>query len=1144
MLKVIALSPLSRSLFTALVVCALLFSAAAYGQSLQLPPGVNLGQPAPAAGPQGALPRPDSLVTDESQVSLSADTINGILKNEPGLLLQVKRMLAKKAAEQGRVLYVNELTDETTYRLIEESPVIRALATQEMVARGYITVRPTAQETQQQERQKQLADAEVRRQNLAIDREDQLLRQAASERSSRGQTTTEAPVPRETDVDTSAPIRPDQLPGLLSTGMTGQQSAFGAGGLSAAALSSGGLSSGLGAGGLSSGAGLGALEAGGMSLPSGMQNADTAPASRTQQVATIPRRPAMVETQPSAADRAIVHRANPYANVPSLYDLYAQARPATGPLQRFGADIFSNSAGNLNELPMDLPVGPEYVLGPGDGIKVELSGSVSQRLQRVVDREGRVALPEVGNIQVAGRSMGDVQREVQTVLRTQFRDVRADLSLNRIRSVRVYVVGDVANPGAYDISSLSTPLNAVYAAGGPTANGSMRRVRHLRNRNLVEQVDLYDLLLNGTRSDLQSFQPGDTILVPPVGPQVAVEGMVRRPALYEVGNDATLAEILQLAGGVLPSGTLRSIDVERLQAHENRTMLRVNLPESNDPAAVDQRLAEFRVQDGDRIRISPILPYSQKTVYLDGHVFRPGKYPYSDGMKVTDLIKGYSDLLPEPSERHAEIIRLQSPDFRPVVMAFNLGDALAGRTDPPALQPFDTVRVFGRYDFEDPPVIVVGGEVREPGEHRTNGEVHLRDAIYLAGGVTPDAQLSDAQVFRRNPDGSMKIFDVNLASALSGDPQANLLILSRDRIIVHRNLAKLDPPTVSIEGEVASPGKYPLGAGMTASELVRTAGGLKRSAFTEGADLSRYLVQDDKRILGAHQEVAIAKALSGDPSADVALRDGDVLTIRRIGGWDDIGAGVTVSGEVLHPGTYGIREGERLSSVLKRAGGFRTTAYPYGAVLERVQVRELGEKARQDMISRIEAGQGLQGVKVGFSASPGEQAAIVQSAAAQQQQVLATLKSRPASGRLVINITSDFSQWEGTADDIELRAGDVVTIPKRPNFVLVNGQVYNASAITYREGKNADWYLKQSGGFTSLANKKGIFIIRANGSIIGEGSTSSWWGGGVLSTRLRPGDTIVVPERILTGSPWLRDVLSSAQVLSSLALAAGVIAKL
>ncbi|MGE0405755.1 MAG: SLBB domain-containing protein, partial [Candidatus Korobacteraceae bacterium] len=264
--------------------------------------------------------------------------------------------------------------------------------------------------------------------------------------------------------------------------------------------------------------------------------------------------------------------------------------------------------------------------------------------------------------------------------------------------------------------------------------------------------------------------------------------------------------------------------------------------------------------------------------------------------------------------------------------------------------------------------------------------------------------------------------------------------------------------------------------------------------------------------------------------------------IRQIGGWDDIGAGVTVAGEMLHPGTYGIQEGERLSSVLKRAGGFRPTAYPYGAVLERVQVRELGERTRQDMIRRLEAGQGLQDIRLGLSASPGEQAAMVQAAAAQQQQALNSLRSQPASGRMVINVSPDFSRWEGTPDDIELRAGDVITIPKRPNFVMVSGQVYNAAAITYSEGKSAEWYLRQAGGITNLANKKGIFVIRANGSVIGEGSTSSWWGGGVLSTRLRPGDTIVVPEKVLSGSPWLRDLLTSAQLVSSLALAAGVIA--
>jgi protein involved in polysaccharide export with SLBB domain len=267
-----------------------------------------------------------------------------------------------------------------------------------------------------------------------------------------------------------------------------------------------------------------------------------------------------------------------------------------------------------------------------------------------------------------------------------------------------------------------------------------------------------------------------------------------------------------------------------------------------------------------------------------------------------------------------------------------------------------------------------------------------------------------------------------------------------------------------------------------------------------------------------------------------------VLTIRQIAGWEDIGSGITISGEVLHPGTYGIREGERLSSVLKRAGSFRVSAYPYGAVLERVQVRDLSEKTRQEMIHRIEAGQGLQGVKVGLSASAAEQSAVVQAAAAQQQQVLGSLKSQPANGRMVIHITSDISKWEGTPDDIEVRAGDVVTIPKRPNFVMVSGQVYNASAITYTAGKDADWYLRQSGGYTSLANSKGIYIIRANGSVIGKGSSSGWWGGGVRGTRLQPGDTVVVPEKILTGSPWLRDLLASAQLFSSIALTAGIVA--
>jgi len=310
----------------------------------------------------------------------------------------------------------------------------------------------------------------------------------------------------------------------------------------------------------------------------------------------------------------------------------------------------------------------------------------------------------------------------------------------------------VLRPGAYDVSSLSTPLNALYQAGGPTARGSLRILRHYRGQQLVGEIDLYDLLLHGVRSSLERLQAGDTIMVPPLGAQLTVEGMVRRPAIYELHHEHDLAEALELAGGVLNTGTVRHIEVERVVAHEGRSMLRLdlpekvlpenNLPESNNQEAVTKALEGFKIQDGDKIRISPILPYSEQTVYLDGHVVHPGKHAFREGMRITDLIRSYTDLLPEPAARHAEVIRLASPDFAPQVIAFNLADALAGGAEKAKgaepgeprttnaqnmmLQPFDTVRIFGRYDFEDPPLITVSGEVRYPGERVTNGETRVR----------------------------------------------------------------------------------------------------------------------------------------------------------------------------------------------------------------------------------------------------------------------------------------------------------------------------------------------------------------------------------------------------------------------------------
>ena len=395
----------------------------------------------------------------------------------------------------------------------------------------------------------------------------------------------------------------------------------------------------------------------------------------------------------------MVHRANPYSDIPSLYDMYVQASTRQRPTERFGLDVFRNTANDPEAIPMDLPVGPDYVLGPGDSLEIDLWGGVSQRMYRVVDREGRVSLPEAGPLLVSGRSLGEVQLAVQQALRTEYRDVSADVSLSKLRTVRVYVVGDVAQPGAYDISSLSTPLNALFAAGGVTPRGSLRALKHLRGKQLVEEVDAYDLLLHGVRSDMSRLENGDTLLVPALGPQVTVDGMVRRPAIYELHDESSLADVLELAGGILPTATLHHIEVQRVEAHEKRTMLTLDLSPTGDADSAKKQLEGFKINDGDEVHIFPIAPYNEDAIYLQGHVLRPGRFSYKQGMNLSDLIGSYKDLLPEPAPHYAEIIRLNPPDFHPSVESFDLSAALANPASGPKLQPLDTVRVFSRLRF-------------------------------------------------------------------------------------------------------------------------------------------------------------------------------------------------------------------------------------------------------------------------------------------------------------------------------------------------------------------------------------------------------------------------------------------------------------
>jgi len=1150
----------------------------------------------------------DLALQNQSQVGATATQIKAVLMKDAGLMVELKRWVAKDATDHGQMVEDSDLSDYAIFDRLATDVQFRSVATLLLQRFGYLLpkLNPESDQAKEQEllrieRTKWMAQAQEEQRAQARQKASQDLQKAAacnnsSDRSCDNNSNNpsnlqvlpsqsqlpgqnrqiEPPsfgfAPPDRDIP-NFPIGPGDMlqrtqlmqPGFgaasggSSSSQSSQLAMTGALGSSPFSLNNaserndssrfdgtgpsrqlaaafGGGNSGISDGLLNSyGSGMGgSMETGNdaysaMLSGMGQSNGYTSPGSGPSPLVPMNAIRRYPESNSIRAPE-MLRKLTPYENIPSLFDMYLQAVPRPSTPKRFGTEIFENGTRDLQLIPMDLPAGPDYVVGPGDGLSIDLWGGVSQRLLRTVDRGGQITLPEAGPVLVSGKTLAAVQEQVQQILRNQYRDVSAGVSLSRLRTIRVYEVGDIVNPGAYDISSLSTPLNALFVAGGPAAQGSMRILKHYRGNQLVQTVDVYDLLLHGVKTGIERLENGDTVQVPPIGPQVTVEGMVRRPAIYELNTEKTLASVLELAGGLLPAAALRHIEVQRLVAHEKQTMLSLDIPDTADPSEVTKKLESFAIQDGDRIRIFPIAPYNQDTIYLDGHVVRPGRYSYRPQMRVTDIISSFKDTLPEPATQYAEIIRLNPPDFRPSVQSFSLSEALADPSKAPILQPMDTVRIFSRFDFENPPTVAVMGNVRTPGTYNTAGQIHLADAIQLAGGLTPDAERADAQVFRYLSNGQFRIFSVNLAGALAGDPIENIVLEPRDRLLIHRNPNSIEEATVYIQGEVGKPGRYPLTTNMHIADLIRVGGGLKPSADTDFADLTKYEWSNEKKLVGHQEKITISEALAGETKSNELLRNGDVLTIRQMPGWNDLGASITLKGEVKNPGVYGIRPGERLSSVLARAGGFQPDAYPFGAILQRTQVRDLQMKEQETLIVRTRS------IESSIELMPEndpKQKQAKETAMLQFQTTLQELNANPPVGRVSIRISSEINRWKNTSADMDVRAGDTLFIPKRPNYIMVTGQVFNPTAIAYRPGKSAKWYLSQGGGPTMLGDKKGVFVIRADGSILS--TRKSLLTGESFSAVLEPGDTVVVPERAIGGPVEWQNIFGAAQVASSVA---------
>ena len=729
----------------------------------------------------------------------------------------------------------------------------------------------------------------------------------------------------------------------------------------------------------------------------------------------------------------------------------------TRELRQFGYDFFEKEISTF--APIDnVPVGPDYVVGPGDGFTIQLWGKAERGYEVTVGRDGRISLPEIGSVNVSGMTFEEMKRTLYAEFRRFYTGFEMSVTMRDLRTVTVFIVGAAENPGTYAVSSLSTIITALYAAGGPSKNGSLRNVKLLRDGELVQVLDVYDFLVSGSKKDDLRIQAGDSIFVPVLGPVVGVAGNVRRPAIYEMKGGETIGDVLELSGGIMPTGRLQHVVIERIDSNQTRVVRSFNL----DPQAgqADRNLS-MALQDGDVIKIRPVHDEFRQVVYLEGHVKYPGEFELKEGMSLLDLIPSYDALLPEPYLDRAEIVRRVPPDL------------------------------------------------------------HLETIQFDLGGL------------------------------LSGNEGQDLELQELDRVVVYGAWDKRDRPTVRINGEVRSGGEYRLHTGMTVKDLIFQAGNLTRKAFEERATLTR-VIPSEEGTETVKIEFSPRKAMTGDPQENLALRMDDQVFIREIPKYTTaLRRKVTLEGEFLFPGEYTFSEGERISSIIERAGGLTAEAYPFAATFQRESAKNLQQARMKDYVDQLEEDVLTMSTQAGELADSKEEAALFAQSLAAKKQLLAKLRQTKPTGRVVINLP-EVMELPSSTYNFEVRPGDRLVVAKRPDTVHVLGEVYNPTALLYEGEKSVGYYLNQVGGITESANDDQIYVVKANGSVISrsqgayfglaswDGDRKRWSLGGFDSMGLDPGDTIIVPKRVVK-YPWLPFVKGVTEIMYQIAVSAGVL---
>jgi polysaccharide export outer membrane protein len=631
----------------------------------------------------------------------------------------------------------------------------------------------------------------------------------------------------------------------------------------------------------------------------------------------------------------------------------------------FGLDVFAGVR-PLTFSPNDYASTPaDYIVGSGDEIIVLLWGRMNEEYRLKVDREGQINIPHIGPVSVAGLPFNALQKNILDRVQN-IEGVQATVSMGELRSVGVFIVGEVKSPGYYTVSGLSNVTNALFAAGGPTKRGSLRTIQLKRNGSAIATVDFYDFLLSGKDNTNLRLKSGDVILVPIVKKMIAIAGNVRRSALYEIKQNTTLKEALNLAGGVTPAAWTNRIQIERFK--ENRFQMVLDLATENP-----QNIPDTEVQDGDVIKIFPVVEKNKNAVYLSGNVMRPGKYEFKEGQKLSNLLPDYQSLQPETYFDYAIVLRQDPPSFLNRIVPFNLKKAMEdhGSQDNVSLQPRDEVIIYSRDYFEPDRSVTIDGAVTTPMKQKLLENMKIRDLIIKAGGLLDKASLERGELYRRADEketSTTEKLDFCVSCALADDPKHNLVLRRFDRVYIRSKKGWEEEKRVILQGEITYSGEYVLLEHETLGQLIDRAGGFTNDAYLPAALLVRPTVKSlerkrtdeyasrleldavnlsttlaskgqgtpESQALLQQQLLMISKLRANEPDGRVVidmtkpesyknfnLEDGDVLLVPK-----KIGT-VSVIGEVFNPATFRYDEGmSKAHYYVEMAGGLKESASP------------------------------------------------------------------------------------------------------------------------------------------------------------------------------------------------------------------------